>query len=320
VRTWTSNGGEGHRLVGHEGKVFSVAYNPAGNRIVSASADRTVRVWNASAADPALLVLRGHAGPVWSAAFNHDATRIVSSGEDGTVRTWNATTGEQERVFEGHTGRVFSAAFSHDGVEIVSAGEDQTVRIWNANDEAQQPIVLEEHQSRVWSAAFRPGDRTQLASASQDKLVLTWETGGPGNPVTYGMAEDVIGQPPEVFAAVAVLAPTLGASLLAGDVTVADLVPPLAADSATPWGSFRAAAGQWLSATIPEIGKKEDGNGDRPYPENLFEIASGARARLQRHLGGARQPLHGAGRGGCQGFRDLAPLHAGTRRVGVRAA
>jgi hypothetical protein len=279
-----------------------------------------VRVWNASAADPALLVLRGHAGPVWSAAFNHDATRIVSSGEDGTVRTWNATTGEQERVFEGHTERVFSAAFSHDGVEIVSAGEDQTVRIWNANDEAQQPIVLEEHQSRVWSAAFRPGDRTQLASASQDKLVLTWETGGPGNPVTYGMAEDVIGQPPEVFAAVAVLAPTLGASLLAGDVTVADLVPPLAADSATPWGSFRAAAGQWLSATIPEIGKKEDGNGDRPYPENLFEIASGARARLQRHLGGARQPLHGAGRGGCQGFRDLAPLHAGTRRVGVRAA
>ncbi|MBI1918919.1 MAG: hypothetical protein HYS12_29875, partial [Planctomycetes bacterium] len=107
-------------------------------RIVSGSADSTVKVWDAHTRQEAL-TLKGHTGQVWSVAFSADGTRIVSgSGESqvikpGEVKVWDARTGQETLALKGHTGPVLSVAFSADGKRIVSGSQDQTVKVWDAS-------------------------------------------------------------------------------------------------------------------------------------------------------------------------------------------
>jgi WD40 repeat protein len=70
--------------------VTSAAYSPDGARIVTASEDRTARIWDA-ATGKEITVLRGHERErsVTSAAFSPDGARIVTASMDGTARIWH---------------------------------------------------------------------------------------------------------------------------------------------------------------------------------------------------------------------------------------
>jgi hypothetical protein len=67
--------------------VFSAAFSPDGARVLTASYDRTARVWNA--ADGTLIAaLKGHANWVRTAAFSPDGARVVTASYDRTARVW----------------------------------------------------------------------------------------------------------------------------------------------------------------------------------------------------------------------------------------
>ena len=55
-------------LAGHRDSVFSALYSPAGDRIVTSSADQTAKVW-AAGSETVLLTLEGHTGWVRSTDF-----------------------------------------------------------------------------------------------------------------------------------------------------------------------------------------------------------------------------------------------------------
>ena len=72
--------------------VMSVSFSPCGGRIASASADRTIKVWEASTGT-CQSTLSGHDGFVWSVCFSPDGKKIASGARDKTVRIWDAATG-----------------------------------------------------------------------------------------------------------------------------------------------------------------------------------------------------------------------------------
>src|SRR6185503_9056875 len=77
----------------HGHRVHSAQFSPDGKRIVTASSDKTARVWDA----PTGLPLTGpltHAGTVLFAQFSPDGKRIVTASQDNTARVWNGRSGE----------------------------------------------------------------------------------------------------------------------------------------------------------------------------------------------------------------------------------
>jgi hypothetical protein len=58
------------------------------NRIVSTSADRTARIWDASSYKE-IATLAGHTDTLWGATFSADGLQVVTASADKTARIWD---------------------------------------------------------------------------------------------------------------------------------------------------------------------------------------------------------------------------------------
>ena len=159
-------------LVGHSDRVNSATYSPDGKRILTASSDKTARVWEANTGR-LVAELKGHAANVISATYSLDGKRILTASLDNTARLWEAETGRLVAELKGHLNPVLSARYSPDGKRILTASLDKTARLWEA-ETGRLIAELKGHASRVSSATYSP-DGQSILTASLDNTARVWE-------------------------------------------------------------------------------------------------------------------------------------------------
>ncbi|MDX2287594.1 MAG: caspase family protein [Hyphomicrobiaceae bacterium] len=129
---------------GHRGAIWDIAYSRDGRMLVSASDDKTARVWD-TATGQTRLVIRGEAGAVdhgklYAAAVSADGGTVALAGNlsaakpYGDIRLVDLATGEQTARLQGHSGVVFGLAYSPTGALLASAGRDGTAVVWSVAD------------------------------------------------------------------------------------------------------------------------------------------------------------------------------------------
>ena len=78
-------------LRGHERAVTAVGISPDGSWLATGSDDKTARLWDLQAQDPAVspVVLRGHENIVFAVGISPDGRWLVTGRWDGTARLWD---------------------------------------------------------------------------------------------------------------------------------------------------------------------------------------------------------------------------------------
>lgn len=202
-------------LAGHTGAIHDVAFSPTGDRVYTAGADKTLRVWNpvdgvagtqfagatdalfalsvsgngqfvaATGTDKKLRIWNASNGAVaseWdlpaiarSLALNADATRILTTNEDGATRLWDVTRKLELERSLGAASAGGRVAWAPDQKTFVTAGTGPGLN--------STPVSA----VRVWEAHIGPGgsggvqftaDGTHLVTAGVDKFARLWNVNG----------------------------------------------------------------------------------------------------------------------------------------------
>ena len=144
---------------------------PDGHCAVSASSDRTLRLWDLESGK-ALRTFEGHTGSVRAAAVTPDGRRAVSASDDRTLRVWDLESGKTLHTLKGHTDTVRAVAVTPDGRHAVSASLDDTLRLWDL--ESGQTAHVRRPYGLGHAVAITPDGRRAVTDWNTQTLRL-WD-------------------------------------------------------------------------------------------------------------------------------------------------
>ncbi|KAJ5493445.1 Ribosome assembly protein 4 [Penicillium diatomitis] len=171
-------------------------------RLVSASDDFTMYLWDPSTSNKPVARMLGHQKEVNHVTFSPDMAYIASAGFDNHVKLWNGRDGKYvnsfsplEHVFEalhltifdvligayqhrfittfrGHVGAVYQCCFSADSRMLVSSSKDTTLKVWDVRT-GKLATDLPGHQDEVFAVDWSP-DGQKVGSGGKDKAIRIW--------------------------------------------------------------------------------------------------------------------------------------------------
>jgi WD40 repeat protein len=183
--------------------VTDVEFSHGGERIASASADGTVRVFDSRSMAQVYFTSPPLKGIVTSVRFHRGDNLIVSSCDDGGINlhTIDPPGIKLLGTFQAPARR---AEFSPDGKLVVAASGDKTVRIWPIRPDYGFSPIRVDHPTPVTQATFRP------VSDAQGYAVATCATNGEVRIVRFPAKPATRPAPPDIT----VLAPRHPGSVL----------------------------------------------------------------------------------------------------------
>ncbi|KIJ12155.1 hypothetical protein PAXINDRAFT_171303 [Paxillus involutus ATCC 200175] len=201
IRVWNLETGEFLRtLSGHRGEVYALAFTSDSGTLLTASGDRTVRVWDATqfsaeVLEPSCRVLcptkleeKSSKLVFTSVSVDASGSFVAAGSLDGMIRVWDIrpASGKEDPVgvLQGHTDGVYGIQFLPSGMgssvmSLVSASLDRTLKRWEILPDEKQFLckkTLSGHTDAVLSASLlQVGREERLASSSRDGTVRLWD-------------------------------------------------------------------------------------------------------------------------------------------------
>jgi WD40 repeat protein len=169
---------------GHMASVVDLAITPDGRQMVSASNDKTIRIWDI-ASGKTLRMIRGESAPgdwgtIYAMALSPDGRTLAVAGfmsesdvqSASAIRLYDFASGKQVKLLKGHRNVVFALAFSPDSTRLISGSADKSAIIWDVVD-GKQLIRLTGHTDTVQAVAFSK-DGARAVTGSDDQTLRLW--------------------------------------------------------------------------------------------------------------------------------------------------
>ena len=164
---------ERNRLDGHTSTVWQVQFMNQGQQLVSASADGTVKLWEADGTP--IATLSGNGSPFQAIAVSPDQAVIAAVDSDGFAYLWQQD-GTLIESWSAHNQPLRAVAFSPDGQTLATAGEDATIKLWQWQTGARLQSFTSDHggiQDLLFSA-----DGQTLISGDEGGWLYRWSMDG----------------------------------------------------------------------------------------------------------------------------------------------
>lgn len=181
-------------------KVSTLAFAPDGTRLVSATMEGQIQMWDAEMGveltslveqepdgvehevkEGGTMVTTTYKDPILVLAFSSNGKRLAA-GSHQQIRLWNMETGNWEKgitsiegykdgkeVFHGSEALVFSP----DNMILVNGDGNGRIQLWDATT-TDEIITLDGHMEGVETLKFSPDGKT-LVSAGKDGTILLWD-------------------------------------------------------------------------------------------------------------------------------------------------
>jgi WD40 repeat protein len=173
VRFWEA--ADGHSwdwLEIDQARVWSVAFSPDGQHMVTGSEDRKARIWNLEQLAGKRLLDSGAFYVPLVLTFSPDSQTLAAGGRDGRVLLWDLPSARLRSTRETHPHEALSLSFSPDGRILAAGGQDGPVRML---DVASGQLVDERQQALPGPVAlFLPDGRTMVTGGLRELLCWEW--------------------------------------------------------------------------------------------------------------------------------------------------
>jgi WD40 repeat protein len=175
VRLWTLGANESRVFTGHTDSIYALAFSPGGDKLVTASYDKLLMLWDVASGSE-LHTLKHHTAAIFAVAFSPDGKALVSAAADQTVKLWNAETGQRILTLTEPTKGLNAVAFHPRGHEIAAVGIDKMIRIyeWNGTTAKLKRSAFG-HDAPILSLAYSPDGGT-LFTGSEDRRIKAWDS------------------------------------------------------------------------------------------------------------------------------------------------